>query len=97
MQFDQLGAQPAQAEKPQRGDEKAAREQRLAAPERGGSDLDNHLIQQPGVVELPCQLATSDDPDVADPRGAAHLPMHGAHVAAHEAKVGAVEPRQPAS
>ncbi len=46
------------------------------------------------VVELAGQLPAADDPDVLPLRRRRHLAVHGAHVAAHEADVGAVDARQ---
>ena len=58
-----------------------ARQDRPAGAQRHRRDVGDDLVEQPGVRELPGELAAADDPDVLAAGGLRHLRVHGPHVA----------------
>jgi hypothetical protein len=52
-----------------------------------GADLNEDLVEQPRVVELPGEVAAADDPDVHVARRLAHCGMNGPYIALHEADI----------
>src|SRR5512135_2390928 len=68
-----------------RGD--GSREEGSPAAECHGRDLDDDLIEQAVVVELPNQLAAAHKPDVLAGRRFRHLSMHEADVSGCESDI----------
>ena len=60
-----------------------------SGPESHGADLNVDLIEQPPIVELPHEVAPAHDPDILPAGGFRHLLVNRAHIAAHEADIGA--------
>src|SRR5690606_38679442 len=64
-----------------------AREQWLAGAKGRRTDLDDQLVEQPGIVELPGEISPANDPDVLAIRHPAHLAVDGDDVALHKPDV----------
>src|SRR5262245_20088949 len=71
------------------GEGDLAGEEGFAGAERDGADLDDDVVEQPRVVELPHQVAAADGPDVLAPGGFDHCLMNRTDVSFNETDIGA--------
>src|SRR5690606_19706559 len=64
------------------------RQQRFPRAQRDGADLDDQLVEESGVMELPDEFSASHQPDVLPASSRLHLFVHRADVALHKADIG---------
>jgi hypothetical protein len=62
--------------------------------ERDGADLDDDLVEQIGIVELPCEITTADNPEVLVAGRLAHSGIHRLYVPLNEGDGGSGDRRE---
>src|SRR5690606_14140405 len=56
--------------------------------------LNNDFVQQTSIMELPCKVTTSDNPDVLCASGGAHLGMNRSNISLHYSEISLLDKRK---
>lgn len=63
------------------------RQQRFSSAKCDGTNLHEHFVKQTAIVELACELAATDDPDVLSARRQSHFRVDWRDVTARKTNV----------